>query len=595
MKKFGIVNLSNYTSPEVKEVRNKDWVLYGSDNNYYQYLIDRYNGSPTNNAIVNGLSEMIFGKGLNATDASRKPDEYAQMISLFKKDVVRKFCYDLKLMGQCAIQIIYSKDRSKIAQIEHLPIETIRTEKANEDSGEIEGYYYHSDWMNMKPQDKPKRIPAFGTSNESIEILCVKPYRAGFYYYSPVDYQGGLQYAELEEEIANYHLNNIKNGLAPSMLINFNNGIPNEEERELIERRIYDKFSGSSAAGKFILSFNDNTESGATLEPVQLSDAHNQYQFLSDESSKKILVSHRIVSPMLFGIKDNTGLGNNAEELKTASILNNNVVIKPFQELLIDSFNQILAFNSITLNLYFETLQPLEFNENVIDDDSISDEQKTEETGVEMSKEFPVFDEETKNSWLEYLSKLGEDESLDDWELMSVEDSEGEPEDFDVQEYLNKLSLSTQDNPDSNLESSLDTERWKVRYKYVKGTSRQPKGESRDFCRTMIDLDKIYRKEDIGFMSAQGVNKELGHKGRNYSLFLYKGGVNCFHRWERRIYKKKLKADGTVWGGDALTGTTFKNVNQAIREGFKINKQPKEVAIAPIDMPNNGHHPDWNK
>ena len=595
MKKFGIVNLSNYTSPEVKEVRNKDWVLYGSDNNYYQYLIDRYNGSPTNNAIVNGLSEMIFGKGLNATDASRKPDEYAQMISLFKKDVVRKFCYDLKLMGQCAIQIIYSKDRSKIAQIEHLPIETIRTEKANEDSGEIEGYYYHSDWMNMKPQDKPKRIPAFGTSNESIEILCVKPYRAGFYYYSPVDYQGGLQYSELEEEIANYHLNNIKNGLAPSMLINFNNGIPNEEERELIERRIYDKFSGSSAAGKFILSFNDNTESGATLEPVQLSDAHNQYQFLSDESSKKILVSHRIVSPMLFGIKDNTGLGNNAEELKTASILNNNVVIKPFQELLIDSFNQILAFNSITLNLYFETLQPLEFNENVIDDDSISDEQKTEETGVKMSKEFPVFDEETKNSWLEYLSKLGEDESLDDWELMSVEDSEGEPEDFDVQEYLNKLSLSTQDNPDSNLESSLDTERWKVRYKYVKGTSRQPKGESRDFCRTMIDLDKIYRKEDIGFMSAQGVNKELGHKGRNYSLFLYKGGVNCFHRWERRIYKKKLKADGTVWGGDALTGTTFKNVNQAIREGFKINKQPKEVAIAPIDMPNNGHHPDWNK
>ena len=595
MKKFGIVNLSNYTSPEVKEVRNKDWVLYGSDNNYYQYLIDRYNGSPTNNAIVNGLSEMIFGKGLNATDASRKPDEYAQMISLFKKDVVRKFCYDLKLMGQCAIQIIYSKDRSKIAQIEHLPIETIRTEKANEDSGEIEGYYYHSDWMNMKPQDKPKRIPAFGTSNESIEILCVKPYRAGFYYYSPVDYQGGLQYSELEEEIANYHLNNIKNGLAPSMLINFNNGIPNEEERELIERRIYDKFSGSSAAGKFILSFNDNTESGATLEPVQLSDAHNQYQFLSDESSKKILVSHRIVSPMLFGIKDNTGLGNNAEELKTASILNNNVVIKPFQELLIDSFNQILAFNSITLNLYFETLQPLEFNEDVIDDDSISDEQKTEETGVKMSKEFPVFDEETKNSWLEYLSKLGEDESLDDWELMSVEDSEGEPEDFDVQEYLNKLSLSTQDNPDSNLESSLDTERWKVRYKYVKGTSRQPKGESRDFCRTMIDLDKIYRKEDIGFMSAQGVNKELGHKGRNYSLFLYKGGVNCFHRWERRIYKKKLKADGTVWGGDALTGTTFKNVNQAIREGFKINKQPKEVAIAPIDMPNNGHHPDWNK
>ena len=146
MKKLGIVNLSNYASPVVKEVRNKDWVSYGEDNNYYQYLIDRYNGSPTNNAIINGLSQMVFGKGLNTTDSSRKPDEYAQMVSLFKKDVVRKFCYDLKLMGQCAIQVIYSKDRTKIAQVEHLPIETIRAEKVSENSGEIEGYFYAADW-----------------------------------------------------------------------------------------------------------------------------------------------------------------------------------------------------------------------------------------------------------------------------------------------------------------------------------------------------------------------------------------------------------------------------------------------------------------
>ena len=592
MKKLGIVNLSNYTSPEIKEVRNKDWVSYGYDNDYYQYLIDRYNGSPTNNAIINGLSEMIFGKGLNATDSNRKPEEYAQMISLFKKDNVRKFCYDLKLMGQCAIQVIYSKDRKKIAQVEHLPIETIRAEKVSETSGEVEAYYYHSDWQNLKPSEAPKRIPAFGKSNQAIEILCVKPYRAGFYYYSPVDYQGSLQYAELEEEISNYHLNNIKNGLAPSMLINFNNGIPNEEERELIEKRIYDKFSGSSAAGKFILAFNDNTESSASLEPVQLSDAHNQYQFLSDESSKKILVGHRIVSPMLFGIKDNTGLGNNAEELKTASILNNNVVIKPFQQLLIDSFDQILAFNGISLSLYFETLQPLEFNEDVIDDENITDEQKEEETGVELSEQVPSFTDKLKNDWLKNLEQLGEEENLEDWELVSVEDTEDEPEEFNTENYLNELNLS------ANQDSKLDTKRWKVRYKYIKGTRKQPKGKSRDFCRMLIDLDKVYRKEDIDIFSFKSNQKKFGlplHKGQPYSVFKFKGGVNCFHRWERRIYKKKLKADGTLWGGNALQGTNFKNVNQAVREGWKINKQPKEVAIAPIDMENNGHHPNYNK
>ena len=380
---FGFVNLSTYTSPEVKEVNGADWIEYGADNNYFQFLIDRYNGSPTNNAAINGISQAIYGKGLNATDSNRKPNEYAQMISLFKKDVVRRLCYDLKLMGQCAIQIIYSKDRSKIVQLEHLPIETLRAEKCDED-GNVPAYYYFNDWANIKRTDNPLRIPAFGMSKESIEIYYIKPYKSGFYYYSPVDYQGGLQYAELEEEVSNYHLNNIMNGLSPSMLINFNNGTPNQQERQLIETKIAQKFSGTSNAGKFILAFNDNKESQAEITPVQLSDAHNQYQFLSAESTSKIMVAHRIVSPMLLGIKDGSGLGNNADEIKTASLLMDNTVIRPFQELLIDSFDNILAYNEISLNLYFTTLQPLEFTE--VDSDIQDKETIEEETGVEMQK-----------------------------------------------------------------------------------------------------------------------------------------------------------------------------------------------------------------
>jgi hypothetical protein len=256
-------------------------------------------------------------------------------------------------MGQAAIQVIYNSDRSKIVQLEHMPIETLRAEKCDED-GNVPAYYYYNDWANIKKTDEPLRIPAFGMSNEEIEIYYIKPYKSGFYYYSPVDYQGGLQYAELEEEVSNYHLNNIMNGLSPSMLINFNNGTPNQQERQLIETRIAQKFSGTSNAGKFILAFNDNKESQAEITPVQLSDAHNQYQFLSEESTSKIMVAHRIVSPMLLGIKDGSGLGNNAEEIKTASLLMDNTVIRPFQELLIDSFDNILAYNDISLN-YFKT------------------------------------------------------------------------------------------------------------------------------------------------------------------------------------------------------------------------------------------------
>lgn len=386
-----VLNLTSYSSPQVVEDARNDWIAYGDDNDYFQYLIDRYNGSPTNNAAINGIAEMIYGRGLDATDSEEKSSEYAEMKNLFKKHCIKKVCYDYKMMGQAAIQVIYSKDRSRIVQVEHMPIETLRAEKSKD--GEIRGYFYHPDWSELKRNERPKRISAFGTSKDSIEILYIRPYRAGFYYYSPVDYQGGLQYSELEEEIANYHINNIQNGLQPSMLINFNNGTPDKEQRDEIERAIYEKFSGSSNAGKFILAFNDSKELSATIEPVILNDAHQQYQFLSDESMRKVMVSHRIVSPMLVGIKDNSGLGNNADELQTASLLMDNTVIRPMQVTIIDELEKILEYNDIDLELYFKTLQPLEFTDltNAITDQEIEKEtgvkKTTEESGEEIVEE----------------------------------------------------------------------------------------------------------------------------------------------------------------------------------------------------------------
>ena len=335
MSNIRFVNLSSYTTPEVREYKNVEWVSYGDNNNYFQYLIDRYNGSASNSAIINGISELIYGKGLDATDSSRRPLQYAQMKSLFSKDCMRKVSADLKMMGQCSFQVIYSKDHSKVTEVHHMPVESLRAERCN-DEGEVEAYYYAKDWDAVGDRkETPIRIPSFGQSNEGIEILYVRPYRPSFYYYSPVDYQGGLPYAELEEEVSNYHLNNIKNGMSPSMLINFNNGVPTEEERYTIENRIAEKYSGTSNSGKFILSFNDNKEMAADITPVQLSDASDQYQFLADESMRKLMVSHRVTSPMLLGIKDQSGLGNNAEELKTASALFDNTVIRVFQELIL--------------------------------------------------------------------------------------------------------------------------------------------------------------------------------------------------------------------------------------------------------------------
>jgi len=582
MNDLRVLNLSTYTSPKIKETKTDNFVSYGEDNNYFQFLIDRYNGSATNNAIINGMSEMIFGRGLDATDSSRKPEAYAQMITLFHDDCVRRLSSDLKLMGQCAMQVIYSKDRKTIARVEHIPVETLRAEKCNE-KGEIEAYYMHPDWANYKKNDTLKRIEAFGYGKEAIQIYYVKPYKAGYKYYSPVDYQGGIQYAELEEEISNYHINNIMNGLAPSMLINFNNGTPDPEQRQLIENRIYQKFSGSSNSGKFILSFNDDANTAASIEPIQLSDAHNQYQFLSDESMRKIMVAHRVVSPMLLGVKDSSGLGNNADELKTASILMDNTVIRPFQTLLINAFDDILAYNDIALNLYFKTLQPLEFKDlsNVVDAET-----KEEETGVKLSKVLTELDE------------FGEDEDLENWELIDERKVDYDAEE-ELNEELNKLNnpklsilskmynFVTTGTARPNAKSSQDGEnedglQFKVRYQYAPLSFSE---NSRDFCKKMVTAKKIYRKEDIDMMSQKAVNKGWGLNGADtYDIWLYKGGGDCHHFWMRKTYKaksKNLKPD--VGNPNAEI-----SVNKAKKDGFKPEVNAKEVATRPTDMPNNG-------
>ena len=591
---FGFVNLATYTSPEIKEVNGGDYIEYGEDNNYFQFLIDRYNGSPTNNAAINGISQAIYGKGLNATDSNKKPDQYAQMVSLFKKDVVRKLCYDLKLMGQCAIQVIYSKDRSRIAQVEHMPIETLRAEKCNED-GDIPAYYYFKDWANIKRSDNPLRIPAYGMSKENIEIYYVKPYKAGFYYYSPVDYQGGLQYCELEEEVSNFHLNNIMNGLAPSMLINFNNGTPNQEERQAIETKIAQKFSGSSNAGKFILAFNDNKESQAEITPVQLSDAHSQYQFLSEESTKKIMVAHRIVSPMLLGIKDSSGLGNNADEIKTASLLMDNTVIRPFQELLIDSFDNILSYNDISLNLYFTTLQPLEFTE--VDTQIQDKEDIEEETGVEMSNENPEFLSDDmgeaiflglkggkmSEEWVEVDElDLAEDVTDEEWATICIKEKKS---------LFTKLADAVTSKNNGSAFSYLDSKNYKIRYKYAVG-SRKPMeegNESRTFCSNMMSAatsGTVYRLEDIDKASREGVNSNLGHKGQPYDLFKFKGGIYCRHKWVKVLYRLEKNTEPSENLGN------YKKTRSIPKSFIKKPRGTAESVIAPENMKNRGAYPN---
>ena len=563
-----VINLSTYNRPEISEDKRKEWVAYGTDNNYYQYLIDLFTNSTTNNAIIGGVSSMVYGKGLDALDSSSKTEEYAAMRSIFSNDCLRKVTLDLKLLGEASFQVTYQD--KKVYKAEHFPRQTLRAEKCNEE-GQIEAYYYHPDWVNIKPSDKPKRIASFGFGNgKEPEVKIAKRYISGFDYYAPVDYQGGLAYAELESEVSDYLINDVQNGFSGTKVVNFNNGIPDQDQQLSIKNDVMRKLTGSKGE-KVIIAFNNNAESKTTIDDVPLNDAPAHYEYLSTECSNKLMVAHRITSPLLLGIRTgNSGLGNNADEIKTASLLFNNVTIRPYQDLLIDCIDDILAFNGISLKLYFKTLQPLEFIDT---DNAITDEAREEETGVKLSKEV---DEEA----FDLLNEFGEEEDLEEWELVDERQV-----DYGQEEALDKMiglasTGSARPNAKSKQDGESDGMKFKVRYQYAPLTA---SANSREFCKKMVAGKKIYRKEDIIQMGNQSVNAGWGLNGANtYSIWEFKGGGDCHHFWMRKTYMAKGVTP------DAKNPKAEVSVNKAKKEGFTPEKNESNVAKRPTDMPNNG-------
>ena len=590
-----IVNLAAEKSPKAKESASKEWVSYGDDNNYFEYLIDRYNGSAVNNAIISSVSDQIYGEGLSCTNESKKPLEHAKMKSIFKADDLKRVAHDLKLLGQGAFNIVWNKGRTQILKAKHIPMQNLRPEKAEE--GDIKAYYYSDDWSQYrKERYAPRRIEAFtGARGEESQLMVIKPYAAGYFYFSPVDYAGALQWAEIDEEIGTYHLTNIQNGFAPTMMINFNNGQPTEDEQNHIERKVTQKLQGAKGK-KWLISFNDDTSNATTIESLPISEASEQYKFLSEEATRKILIGHKVTSPILFGIKDNTGLGNNAEEIKTASQLWDNLVIRPYQNMILDAINEVLLVNGIVLDTYFKTLQPIEF----VETDGLNAEEVEKETGIDQDEEDYQEDdfakckkkkckdgkckcqnyskEDEKNDIIvaNALIELGEELSSDEWEVIEEVDAETHEE---LEAYKFASTGVARPNSKSEQDASIGGYMYKVRYEYF---PKKVSSNSREFCRKMVAADKLYRKEDIISMGDREVNAGWGLNGADtYSIWKFKGGGGCHHKWRRKTFKSLTKIDTK----SPLAPTV--STNKADKEGYRVRNE-KEVAMKPKDMPNRG-------
>lgn len=574
MSNIHILNLSAYNQPIIQESKRDNWVEYGEDNNYYQFLIDRYTNSTTNNAIINNINRLLFGRGLSALDANRKPNEYAQLKALIKDECLRKLFIDRKMLGQAAIQVHYNDKHDKILKAFHIPVNLLRAEKCN-DKGEIEAYYYSDNWLDTK-KFVPKRISAFGTSKESIEIIYIQPYSVGMKYYSHVDYHGALPYAMLEEEISNYLINEVQNGFSGTKVVNFNNGVPTEEQQDEISRKVLGKLTGSRGQ-KVIVAFNDNQESKTTVDDIPLNDAADQYQFLSEECMRKIMLGHTVTSPLIFGIATSTGFSSNADELKNSVVLFDNMVIRPMQDEMLEAIDEILAFNDISLKLYIKTLQPLEFTDL---ENATNKEQVAEETGTQLSTDKDFFE-------------LGEDAELEGWVLVDERDVDYDLEDEldqQLRDYkpkqtiLQKLASAVKAIPNakSSQDKVVDDIQWKVRYKYAGNPNPE-----RAFCKKMMSANKIYRKEDLENVNSNVVNDGFGHNGEPYNVFLFKGGPRCHHSFKRLTF---ASIEGQ---GIDVTNPNARQIGTATasKRGYKITN-PYQVSVQPNNLPNKGFHPN---
>jgi len=602
------IQLTNEVQPKVTEQRNHDWVSYGDGdyaNNYPKYLIDLYNNSATHAAVVNATAAMIAGEDLIA-ESDENLQQYVELQKFLggingketAHDIFTKVAFDLKLQGAFALNIIYSKDRTRIAEVHHVPVEQLRVGSPDE-NGVVRDYYLSADWSQYRKKEyAPKRVAAFNANDrrEGSQIFYTGLYSPAMELYHTPDYVASTNWIQVDNLTSDFHLNNIANGFSGSYFISFANGIPTQEERQQIEKQITKKFTGANNAGKFVLTFSDDATSRPEIVPIQVSNADKQYTVLNELCIQNIMIGHRVTSPMLLGVKTEGQLGGR-NELTQAYELYMNTVIKPYQNVILRAFKRLLTINRVTIPFGVKDTSPLNslFGADVLKDVLTQDEIR-EEAGYKPLKEDEqsVTEEVNMSEQVDFdamIEGYGEDENLEEWDLIDEEDATDEHPDFDFEYNLEKLQLARTGRAIPNAKSEQDgtskqnDNKYRVRYVYTKGRGfgkRDKKtGKSRGFCEAMMSASKVYRKEDILRMEKNSVNSQWSKLGEaQYSIWKYKGGGDCMHLWYRRIYVQK--------GKKASSADTVITTTKARSEGFKPEVNEQEVPVAPKNMNNRG-------
>ena len=642
MSDIKLITLTSYSRPPLVEDKSKDWVMNGRNNDYYNYIIDRNNGSPTNSSINQSYSTLIYGKGLRTSSGSLGAENWGRLQTILRPRELRKMVADFQVFGEFSFEVIETKG-GELHSLTHIPKQMVIPSIANE-KNEIEHYWFSKNWRKYTDvENTPVLFNAYGAAKGS-SVYVAKPYVVGAEYFGAPSYTAALVFAEMEEEIANVQISSIKNGLSAGYIIQIPNGTNyTPEEKEEFERQVKRKLVSSSNASNFIISFNDQ-EVAIEVTPFPVNaNVHKQWETLTKEAKTQIMTAHKVISPSLVGLSSASGFSSVADEMDMSERQTIKRVIKPKQDFILDSIEEVLVNYGINLDLNFapltEEVVEVEEDSIVISEDngvdttdvvsgdsetlkaqaalrgsvggvqgvlgiqqSVSDGLTDFDSAITILMEIYGFTRSVSEALLgkpeetaelsshvcmsegaptelaDSLIALGETLDVSEWTMLSSAevdyDTDGDL--YDLVEFATSTGTAR-----PNSKSAQDSKNIAIRYRYVGNKSPQ-----REFCRKMVQANKLYRKEDILQMNKAGINDGFGLGGTNsYSIWLYKGGGRmsekfpqgtCRHKWQREIY---LKNGSSLDVNSPLAKTI--STSEARRKGYKVPTNESIVSIKP--------------
>ena len=406
--KFQAINkFDNKAGDHRLEFKTDHYVKFGEYNDFPAQLIRLFNNSAIHNTCIYAVVDAIVGEGL--TTENNEILDFANKEGESWNDIFKKVAKDLKVFGGFALEIIWSKDRTKVAEVYHIDFSYLRAKEKNY-RGQIPGYYISDEWADKyrfgltSNIDELPYLPVYNklkNKEEANQIYVYQPYRPGMRYYPLPDYVGGLRAIEIDIEATNFHVNNLKNGLAPSLAITtFTNA--DDDQRSTIEEMLRLQYSGTNNAGSLIYMDVDSPENAPVITPINTNGADGYYTTINDMVIQHILTSHRITSPMILGIKTEGQLGGRTEMLD-AYLLFLNTVIRPFQQSILDCFDELLSLNYGDITIGVQQLK-------LFDDGS-------EESEVVTGQEADAGDDVVLEEQIEQADKQAEVETQDEFPI----------------------------------------------------------------------------------------------------------------------------------------------------------------------------------